>query len=396
MDHITKASPLWAGFLIHTKFVDFVSFSCIISLQSNCGKLFSGPKTSTSSSGKNKMVKIRRIQNESAGFIKDVSDIIATEAWKNPSLIPDLSKDKTLFVFSDYSQVIGKYKTYSFLVIGRSGADYFNGARKILRKDFNLDNRRMSFKGLGDKRKLNALPAFLSCAGCMDGILVTFAVDTKIKYMFAEQFLEVWTELSSLKKNVLEDLLRVVHFGAQAIMTIFSGSQNIVWFTDCDAIVANEEYEQLFGKLSEATIRNMFMPEEDINRVVFGLSNVDDGSLEIEDFVAIPDLVAGALCETLDQLNLSNLRVTSKISLNKPNVKEKTDIICEWIGKTVCPLKKFGVVFDKFGTKQWDFRPTFFTIQNPNITPCETSCSAQRGVSSISVPVRFDIEDHNF
>jgi hypothetical protein len=86
-------------------------------------------------------------------------------------------------------------------------------------------------------------------------------------------------------------------------MIAFSSGQNIVWFTDSDAIVANEEHEQLFGRPAEATIRNMFMPQENINRIVFGLSEVDDGSLEIEDFVAIPDLVAGALCETLDRLN---------------------------------------------------------------------------------------------
>ncbi len=339
------------------------------------------------------MVKIRRLQNESAGFIKDVSDIIAAEAWKNPSLIPDLSQDKTLFVFSDYSRVQGEYKTYSFLVIGRSGADYFNGARKALRDDFNLKNRRMSYKGLNDRKKLKALPAFLSCAGAMDGILITFAVDTGIKYMFAEQFLDVWPALSAIKKNTLEDMLRVVHFGAQAIMTAFSSSQNVVWFTDSDAIVANEEYEQLFGRLAKTTIRHMFMPEETINHIAFGLSEIDDGSLEIEDFVAIPDLVAGALCETLDQLSLANLRITPKIALNKPNVKDKTNIICEWIGKTICPLKKFGVVFDKLGPQQWDFRPTFFTIENLRITACEVTCKAQNGVAYISDPVHFDIED---
>lgn len=338
------------------------------------------------------MVKIRRLRNESAGFIKDVSDIIATEAWKKPSLIPELSKDKTLFVFSDYSRVQGKYKTYSFLVIGRSDADYFNGARKILRDDFDLKNRRMSYKGLNDKIKLKALPAFLSCAGAMNGLLITFAVDTQIKYMFAEQFLQVWPELRAVKKGPLEDMLRVVHFGAQAVMTAFSSSQNIVWFTDNDAIVANEECEQLFGRLAETTIRHMFMPQEAISRVVFGLSEVDDGSLEIEDFVAIPDLAAGALCEMLDQLNQAGLRVTPKVILNKPVVREKTDIICEWIGKTVCPLKKFGVVFDKLGPQQWDFRPTFFTVQNPNITPCEITCSAQNAAAYISDPIRFDIE----
>lgn len=339
------------------------------------------------------MVEIRRLRNESAGFINDVSNIIATEAWKNPSLIPDLSKDKTLFVFSDYSRVQGKYKTYSFLIIGRSGADYFNGVRKILRDDFNLENRRISYKGLNDKIKLKALPAFLSCAGAMDGLLVTFAVDTQIKYMFAEQFIDACPDISALKKSTLEDMLRVVHFGAQAIMTSFSSGQNIVWFTDSDAIVANEKHEKLFGRLAEATIRHMFMPQEDINQILFGLSEIDDGSLEIEDFVAIPDLVAGALCETLDRLNQADIRVTSKVIFNKPKVQPKTNIICEWIGKTVCPLKKFGVVFDRFGTQQWDFRPTFFSIRNPNIKPCEIICNAQDAAAYISDPIRFDVKD---
>lgn len=339
------------------------------------------------------MVEIRRLQNESAGFINDVSNIIAAELWKNPALIPDLSKDKTLFVFSDYSRVQGEYKTYTFLLVGRSSADYFNGIRKILREDFNLKNRRISYKGLNDKIKLKALPAFLSCAGAMDGLLITFAVDTQIRYMFAEKFIDAWPELSEFKKNTVEDMLRVVHFGAQAIMTAFSSGQNIVWFTDSDAIVANEKHEQLFGRLAETMIRHMFMPNEDINQIVFGLSEIDDGSLEIEDFVAIPDLIAGALCETLDRLNQADLRVTSKIILNKPKVQPKTDIICEWLGKTICPLKKFGVVFDKYGSNQWDFRPTFFSIRNPNVTSCEITCNAQSSAAYISDPIRFDVNN---
>src|SRR5437867_1701483 len=107
---------------------------------------------------------IRRVQSEAAGFVKDVSDIIATEAWKDPLLIPDLSDDRSIFVFSDYSRGQGRYKTYSFFVIGRSGADYFNGMRKFLRYDFRLGKRRMSFKGMNDNLKLRALPAFLDIA----------------------------------------------------------------------------------------------------------------------------------------------------------------------------------------------------------------------------------------
>jgi len=341
-----------------------------------------------------KMKLIRRIQNEGGGFIKDVSDIIAAEVWKDPSLVPDLSKDQTLFVFSDYSRAKAYYKTYSFFVFGRAGADYFNGARKLLRREFGLAGRRMSFKGLNDRLKLRALPAFLSIAGAMDGIMLTFAVDTRIRFMFAEQFLQVWPDLRQVKKRVLEDMLRVVHFGAQAVMTAFAPGQNIVWFTDSDDIVANEAHEQLFGRIAETAIRAMFMPGEQIGRIAFGLTAIDDGSLEIEDFAAVPDLVAGALCEALDRLAKAGLRITPRVALQKPSVSEKTDIICEWVGKPRCPLKKFGIVFDKTGAEACDWRPTFFYIRNPDVSTCEITCNAKRGAPLVSDPVRFDIADH--
>ena len=335
---------------------------------------------------------IRRIQSGAAGFVKDISDIIAIEGWKDPCLIPDLSSDRSIFVFSDYSRGQGRYKTYSFFVIGRSGAEYFNGMRKFLRHDFCLGKRRMSFKGMNDGLKLRALPAFLDIASATRGFVLTFAVDLRIQCMFADQWLQISPEWSSFKKKVLEDMLRVAHFGALAVMVAFSSGQNVTWFTDSDSIVANEAHEQLFGKLAQACIR-MFLPEETIGQVGFGLTSADDGSLEIEDFAAIPDLVAGALCETLDCLGNSGLQVTSKIALNKPKVTAKTDLIGEWMCKTKCPLKKFGVVLDKTGTGLWDFRPSFFTIRNADVNAPETCCGAESSASLVKRPIRFDVVD---
>jgi hypothetical protein len=197
-----------------------------------------------------------------------------------------------------------------------------------------------------------------------------------------------------VKKEPLENMLRIVHIGAQAAMTVFSSLQNIVWFTDSDAIVANEELEQLFGKLAEAVIRHQFMPDEKIGRIGFGISAVDDDSLEIEDFISVPDLVAGALCETLDQLSQAGLKITLKLVLNKPTIGNKANAICEWIGKTVCPLKKLAVVFDKVGNDQWDFRPTCFAILNPGMTACEVKWNAQKAAAHLSDPIRFDIEEY--
>lgn len=306
---------------------------------------------------------IKRILDEKAGFVKDVSDLIAIEAWKDPLLIPDLSKEETLFLFADYSRVRGCFKTYSFLVIGSSGVDSFGAARKALREDLGLGNRRMSFKGLNDKVKLRALPAFLSLAGALQGFILTFAVSSSIPYMFAEQFVEVWPELGTFKKPVLEDMLRIAHFGAQAVLIGFSSRQNIFWFSDEDNIVANETHQHQFGKLSELIIRQV-LPNEEIGKIAFGLSGIDDGSLQLEDFIAIPDLVAGAICETLDALSERGLQITSKITFKSPQVSKKTDQICGWIGQTRIPLKQFGVTFDRTGRGTRDWRPTFFRIMS--------------------------------
>lgn len=304
---------------------------------------------------------IRRILDDNAGFMKDVSDVIAIEAWKDPSLIPDLSSDETLFLFADYSRGRGRYKTYSFLLMPQSGVDAFDTERKRLREDFGLGNRRMSFKGLNDGIKLKALPAFLSLAGSVEGLILTFAVSSSIPYMFADQFLEVWPELAAFKKPVLEDMLRIAHFGSQAILIAFSSRQNIFWFTDEDSIVANEAHQQQFGKLSEAIIRKT-LPDEEIGEIAFGLTSIDGGGLEIEDLVAIPDLVAGAFCEMLDALSESGQVVTPRITLKKPVVSRKTDLICASVAHSQSRLKQFGVVFDRTGQGTWDWRPTFFRI----------------------------------
>lgn len=301
--------------------------------------------------------------DEDAGFMKDVSEIIALETWKDPSLVPDLSIEETLFIFADYSLNRGHYKTYSFLVLGRSDARFFNCARRELRTDLKVGNRRISFKGLNDRVKRRALPGFLSIAGDLQGFIVTFAVRSSILCMFAEEFLQVWPELRALKKTVLEEMLRIAHFGAQAVLIGFNPKQNIYWFTDNDDIVANEEHQQLFGKISEALIRKV-LPREEIGTIAFGISSINDESLELEDYLAIPDLTAGAICEMLDSLCEKGEAITPRIALMPPAMSKKSNLICGWIAETKNHLKQFGVVFDKTGKGAWDWRPTFFRMKN--------------------------------
>src|SRR5439155_21276352 len=120
---------------------------------------------------------IRRIDDREGGFISDISDLIALEAWKNSFSVPDLSSDKTIFLLPDYSRAGSRYSTYSFFLCGERGVDHFATIRKLVRKTYRLGRRRMSFKKMTDKLKLRALPAFLNAAGRIQGVLLTFAVD---------------------------------------------------------------------------------------------------------------------------------------------------------------------------------------------------------------------------
>ncbi|MGP8200015.1 MAG: hypothetical protein ACLQU4_11000 [Limisphaerales bacterium] len=79
--------------------------------------------------------------------------------------------------------------------------------------------------------------------------------------------------------------------------------------------------------------------------------------------------------------------------MDRPRVSKKTNLICEWIGKQQCPLKKFGVVFDKTGPDSGDWRPTFFRIMNLNNVTGESFCGGQCASPLLGEPIRFDIFD---
>ena len=65
--------------------------------------------------------------------------------------------------------------------------------------------------------------------------------------------------------------------------------------------------ERLFGRLAEATIRHELCLKKSSTMFYLDLRRVDDGSLEIEDFVAIPDYGGMCIVETsIDSINLAS------------------------------------------------------------------------------------------
>ncbi len=304
---------------------------------------------------------IRRLDDSRAGFVNEISDLLSRHIWKNPRLAPALGDEDAVYLFSDYSRAGRHFATYSFLVCGKGSADALNPRRAALRSAFRLGRRRMAYKLLSDQLKFRALPAFLSLFDDLDAMLLTFAVDNRIQFMLAEQFLAVDTDFAAgVKRRVFEDMLRIAHFGAQTIATSFRPGQHVVWVTDSDDIVANERCEQIFGKVAGVVLRS-FLRSETIGSLSFAVTSIPDPTLQLEDFTSVPDLVAGAVGETLSALAASGLHVTGGVCLDRPRVSGKTDVICQWLARE-SSLGKIGVVLEKFGSGVWDWRPTTFGI----------------------------------
>ena len=94
----------------------------------------------------------------------------------------------------------------------------------------------------------------------------------------------------SWKPKVLEKAFFIVHTLAFLLAGLGAPMQNVLWFTDEDSIAANEK------RVSELTqllswISCLYMPFM-MGQVRCGTSKSDDGSRQIEDYLAIPDLVA--------------------------------------------------------------------------------------------------------
>jgi len=84
----------------------------------------------------------------------------------------------------------------------------------------------------------------------------------------------------------------------------------------------------------------------DLGHIRCGTTKCDNGSLQIEDFVAIPDLIAGALSEQFRSSLALGLWDDKYFCLSGPDMNEKACPITFWFGTSQEFLKKHLFVID--------------------------------------------------
>jgi hypothetical protein len=159
-----------------------------------------------------------------------------------------------LFVASDYGGAHrqSSYEIYSILLSDLKHCDAWQRAREGIRAEFLADGRRMSYKGLNDGHRREALVPFLAAADKIPGMCVSLAVSKSVNTLFQRDDSPINPELSDClawSGSLFERVLRIVHLVSFCIAGISRPDQDVLWFSDEDEIAANTETLKLLTKV---------------------------------------------------------------------------------------------------------------------------------------------------
>ena len=202
----------------------------------------------------------------------------------------------------------------------------------------------MSFKGLNDRRRQQALVPFLRAADSIPGLLFTVIIEKSLKGTVFD-FRSEDAEDPSLKFNhwsasAFQRFVLMGHFGSLLLSGLSAPMQNVLWFTDEDDLAANDS-RIIEGTRALATITSNYLPHT-LGHLRYGTTKSDPGNRSIEDLAALPDLAAGALNEIIVSTPISHLLTPAPQSLSA-----KTRNIAGWLSESFHTLKKITFVIDR-------------------------------------------------
>lgn len=293
----------------------------------------------------------RALRRPNLGMADSISDMIATEEWRSPGLLTDLRASPTLLVASDYGgeHASAYYQTISLLVADMRGVvASWDLTRRKLRSRFASDGRRLSYKKLGDRQRARMLLPFLAAANQLPGVIATFLIDRRIETFFSSD-IDITGELvidsTYWKPKAFEKLLRVAHFGSLLIAGMSSQGQNILWITDQDAITANLKKHTEATKVIASVLSGYL--SHSVGHIRIGTAQSDDGSLNIEDLLAIPDVVAGAWAEVSSHVARRFGRLAHPVHvMATKNLLRKAHEILLWHSEARHSLKRIAFVIE--------------------------------------------------
>jgi hypothetical protein len=287
---------------------------------------------------------------ELGGLASVISEVIGAEPGMENN-IRSLRESPSLLMFSDYggAHKSARFEVLSYLVTTIAGLAPFNAMRVYLRQTQLAVPRRMSYKSLNDNVRLRSLPAYLSAADRLDGVLISFAVEKRAMHRLTESYTPqvAFGTLGPWATRSFGKLSRVGHLGAIVIEGLRANDQDLIWITDEDEIAPNP------AKHVEATevlahLLNHYLSGP-MGHIRFGTTASDNGDLLIEDLTAVPDLAAGILNEVLTEVGSHPESQTVErlfVPLNS-ELPVKILHLAKWLGAMSSSLTKVNVVVNE-------------------------------------------------
>lgn len=278
----------------------------------------------------------RPLAKDGYGFLSSISSSVAQLEAQFPDLLTSLRTGPKLILTSDYSGYHSgaTAEIYSFLLADAIYLWIWEEMRQRLRKQYLPDQRRMSFKGLNDRYKQKALVPFLRIANSIPGLLLIVVIQKGIRNLFgltADDITRSGITRLLWKKQTMERLLRIGALAGVLIACMSAPGQELLWVTDEDDIVANDDRLRDACAIISRIHNNLL--SHPIGRFRFGSTRCDDGSLALEDLATIPDLVSGALGELSPLLFAINLDSPPRSGnpFKSIDCSRKSEIIMNWI-----------------------------------------------------------------
>ncbi len=207
----------------------------------------------------------------------------------------------------------------------------------------------MSFKRLTDGQRCRALQPLLEAANDLDGLSFSLAVNKQCDTVFAASPpLDLnnpdFAAYRKWKPAILEKAFFILHILGVLLGGLATRGQNVMWFTDEDSIAANDdrvrELTQLFVWICSQYL------EFDLGHLRCGTSKCDDGTRQIEDYLAIPDMIAGAVAEQLLLKTSGQNEPPGIFWMHRDDYSDKTAAITWWLSDARRPLRRLLCAVD--------------------------------------------------
>jgi hypothetical protein len=258
-------------------------------------------------------------------------------------------RGQTLMMAADFGgQHKGQYfDTYAFLVFDLDHNSRWLAGQRLFRQKVMPTARRMCFKAMNDKYRRQALVPFLTLADCINGWLVLFAVSKAGGSLFGHTAKMIFNGddlVAGWKPAVRERLLRILHLSTFLLSGLSSDGQNVLWVIDEDEVAANvDQLTQLTNVFSRISSNSL---AHGLGHLRCGTTRSDDGSLALEDLVAVCDLAAGAFCEVTTSMFSEGLFRHHNVITALPGggLSWKSQVISSWLAANNNSLHRLSCV----------------------------------------------------